>query len=563
MHVRSIVLLAYNLLRLLTWPLWAAIWRLRRRRFRWVRLRLHGTIEELPSRPSRLARLLIRRVEPRSVLGVRRLVEQIIADPHSVGLLLQIENLNASHATLTALRRELGRLRAAQKQVVCYLPLGGDQKELYVASIADRVLAMPHAGFTALGPLATRTYVAPLLQRLGIDMLVTAEGRYKTAAEPLVRDSMSAPEREQLEAIVATLLDEWIAGVSDRSALGGEGARKLLDTAIFGASEARALGALDGCAYEDELRTELALDVRERVPEHHVYMRAAQPMPSPFVPLHPAPRVALVRLVGAIGVRSGGRGIELHATTSLLRRLARDPQIAGVILHVDSPGGSALVSELLHREIAQLDEKKPVVTWMGGVAASGGYYLAAATRAIVAQPSTLTGSIGVVSLRPIVRRLFAELQLRREVVGLTAHADLNSLVRPPSDAEQALLRRESARFYDRFLDVVAHGRKRPRAEIAELAEGRVWSGRDAQQRGLVDALGGYEVARRELDRFLDPALVQRDPVLLEPPIRSSTPPFPAPADAILPPELEPWRDLIASVLGGERVFAYAWDIPAL
>lgn len=495
------------------------------------------------------------------MVGVRRLVEQILADPHSVGLLLQVEHLSASHATLTALRHELGRLRAAQKRVICYLPLGGDQRELYVASVADRVLAMPHAGFTALGPLATRTYVAPLLQRLGIDMLVTAEGRYKTAAEPLVRDSMSAPEREQLEAIVSTLLDEWLAGVSGRAALAEEGAKKLLESAVFGASEARVLGALDACVYEDELRSELALEARERVPDHHVYLRAARPLPSVFVPLRPLPRVALVRLVGAIGMRSGGPGIELHATTSLLRRLAHDTQIAGVILHVDSPGGSALVSELLHREIAQLDAKKPVVTWMGGVAASGGYYLAAATRAIVAQPSTLTGSIGVVSLRPIVRRLFAELQLRREVVGLTPHADLNSLVRPPSDAEQALLRRESARFYDRFLDVVAHGRKRPRAEIAELAEGRVWSGRDAHQRRLVDALGGYEVARRELDRFLEPALSQREPVLVEPPLRASTPPFPAPASALLPQELQPWRDLIAAVLEGERVFAYAWDLP--
>jgi protease-4 len=562
-RVRLIVLVAYNILRLLTWPLRAAFARLRRKPTRWVRLRLRGRVEELPPRAGRIARWLRKAgVDKRSVLVVRRLADRIGKDPQALGLLLQLEQLDGSHATLAALRAELSRVRAAGKRIVCYLPTGGDQKELFIASAADRILAMPHAGFTALGPLAARTYIAPLLQRIGIDMVVTAEGRYKTAAEPLTRDTMSAPEREQLEAIVRTLLDEWLAALSSRPPLADGGAARLLDTGVFGASQGKELGAIDDCAYEDELRRELALGAKEKVIDHDAYLKRTQPAPPLFVPLRPQPRIALVRLAGTIGSRAAGRGIELHATTALLRRLAKERQIAGVILHIDSPGGSALVSELLHREIEQLNAAKPVVTWMGGVAASGGYYLAAATRAIVAQPSTLTGSIGVVSLRPVARRLFAELRVHREVVGLTRHADIHSLARAPSDEEQAMLRRESARFYDRFLDVVASGRKRPRSAIAELAEGRVWSGRDAHRNGLVDTLGGYEEARAQLGRWLDLSGVAAEPSLLAPPVRAASAPFP---DALLSrsPELAPLCELLSLAAGGERVFAYAWGLPSV
>ena len=206
--VRFLVLLAHNVLRLLTWPLRLGWWRLRYKSSRWVRLRLVGTLEELPRERGRLERLRrgFKR-EPRSVATVRELVERLSSDSKVAGLLVHLEHLQASHATLASLRAQLLSLRAAGKRVVCYLPLGADQKELFVASAAERVLAMPHASFSALGPAAARTYLAPLLRRLGLDMVVIAEGRYKTAAEPLTRDSMSEAEREQLQELREITLD--------------------------------------------------------------------------------------------------------------------------------------------------------------------------------------------------------------------------------------------------------------------------------------------------------------------------------------------------------------------
>lgn len=600
--MRVLVLLAYNFLRLLTWPLTALYWRLRRQRPRWVRLRLGGSLEELPAERTRLSRVLQGwRKRPRSVLGVRRLVDRARTDPVLLGLLLELEHVEGSHATLSSLADELARLREAGKTIVCFLPLGADQKTLYLASVADRVLTMPHASFSALGPLAARTYLGPLLARLGLDVFVTAEGRYKTAAEPLVSATMSEPERAQLEAIVGTLLDDWTTRMASRAQLGRDGAGRLLEAGVFAAREAEALKLSDASCYDDELPRELGLKPRERVLDHDAYLARSTPTPRVFVPLRPRAVVALVRLVGPIGARSMGRGIDLHSTTALLRRLADSPRIAGVILHIDSPGGSALISELLHRAICQLDARKPVVAWFGGVAASGGYYLAAAARAIVAQPTTLTGSIGVVSLRPSAERLLARLQVRREVVGLTRHADLHSFARPPSADEQAILRHESQRFYARFLEVVAAGRKRPREEIAELAEGRVWSGRDAHAHGLVDALGSYAQARMRLDAMLRDVPCAPDPVLFTPSLRDQRPPPPSGAsssvwgalgpllhgdDATLdprqasaawhtlsawfgggdaaPPLASEWRalyDLLALASCGERVLHYAAHLP--
>jgi protease-4 len=538
--VRSTFRFAYNLMRLLTWPVWALWWRLRRQRGRWVVLQLRGAVDELPRPQKRVLRLLSgMRAPRRSVADIRRLCERIGGDPHAQGLLLRLERLDAGYATLASLRTELARLRQRGKEVVCYLPLEASQRELYVAAAASRVFAMPHAGFTVLGPLASRTYVATLLARLGIGVVVTAEGRFKSAADSLVRSAMSEPEREQLTAIVRVLHDDWVAALGAREQLGVAGAARLFQVGLFGALRARELGAIDACLYDDELLTQLGLDEREKPLALEGYLSRGAPLGRLWPRAQKKERVAIVRLVGAISERGGGAtnpGIDLHGTVAALRAVAAARHITGVILYIDSPGGSAVVSELLHREIARLDRKKPVVTWMGNVAASGGYYLASATRSIIAQPTTLTGSIGVISVRPVAGALFAKLGLQREAVSLTPFADLHGLSHAPSAAEEALLHAETARFYSRFLEVVAQGRKRSSAQIAEHAEGRVWTGRDAHAVGLVDVLGGYYEAREQLDR-LDGSVTRSadvEPVLVTPMQRATPalPPLREPLDPV-------------------------------
>jgi protease-4 len=541
---------------------------LRRAKTRWVALRLRGKIVALRSPRSAWLRGVLEELRPRAITvsEIRRLRERMAEDPHVQGLLVYVGHLDAGWATLAALREELLLLRAAKKQVVAYLPVGANQRELFVASAADRVLASPAGSFSALGPMVARVYFARLLQRLGLSVEVVAEGAYKTAAEPLVRESMSVNEREQLGAIVASLSETWVEGVAQRPKLGAGGARALFERAYFGAQGAVELGFVDSCHYEDELPELLAFEGRSRPREAPAYLRA---IPGPvLLPLRPPKRVAIVRLEGVIAEDASGRNVALRSATSCLRAVAEHPGILGVILYIDSPGGSAVVSDLLHREIQKLDAEKPVVAWMGNVAASGGYYLAAAARHIVASPATLTGSIGVISARPTASELLEKLSLRQEIVKQAPHADIHSLSRSLDDTERELLLAETRRFYARFLDVVAEGRKRSRDEIEKLAGGRVWAGRDAHAVGLVDTLGGYEEARAALDRELGERakLAHREPMIVQPVRRDVTPLAPARHAALdaliaLEPASEPLVSLWELCRGGEHVLALALDLP--
>ncbi|HEX6240907.1 MAG TPA: signal peptide peptidase SppA [Polyangiales bacterium] len=490
--------LLLNLYRLLTWPLWALLRRARRGP-RWVELVLHGGVDELAVSPPSGLRGLLARLRPASVsvAEVRQLAERLAADTRAEGLLVSLSGLRAGYATLAALREVFAELVARGKRVALILPEGGAQQELFVASAASLVAAPVSASFSLLGPLASRRYVAPLLAKLGLQVEVVAQGRYKTAAEALVREGMSDAEREQATALVETLKATLTSGLAARA---GDATEALFDQALFGVDQAQQAGLVDQIAYRDEFEQQLGLGDKERPASHRTYLRRTRP--RRLVPLRAPAKFALLHLAGPIGEVSSARSIGLKATYGALRALAERRDVLGVILHLDTPGGSATVSDLLHHEVQRLGRDKPVVAWMGDVAASGGYYLAAAAQRIVARDCTITGSIGVISAHLVAAELLARAGVRSDVVKRTPHADLASIARPLGDDERALLDAQSRAFYARFLQVVAEGRHMSVAQAAELAQGRVWSGRDAQRVGLVDVLGGYATARDELRTLL-------------------------------------------------------------
>jgi protease-4 len=236
------------------------------------------------------------------------------------------------------------------------------------------------------------------------------------------------------------------------------------------------------------------------------------------------------------------------------------------VLYVDSPGGSALASDLIHRELLRLREKKPVVTCMGDVAASGGYYVAAATERIVAQPLTITGSIGVIAGRLLARDLLAKVGVRTEVIRTAPHADMFSIARDADAEEQRILDAQVATHYDAFVRLVAEGRNRPLEEIEPLARGRVWSGAAARERGLVDRLGGLDAAIDEVRtrvkaservrRRLEPKLIHES--------RGPLPPIPPSATLAAATELVPDLLELARLLrSGSGVMFYATGIPRI
>lgn len=480
----------YDLVRLPFWPVWLLLRWLGRPRGTWVHARISDGLTEIDPEPrpwAPLARWIpaLARRRPTSVRRVAKLVDVLLDDPGREGLVLEVTALPGGWARIDALRRELARLRRGGKKVAVYLPHGGGNRELYLASVADKVIATEGAPFMLFGVGASSRYLKGLLDKVGVQVEVYRRAAYKTAAESVSADAMSEPQREQLGALLDTFDGALVAALSERPGLDEAKVRALFELGGASGKAAIEAGIVDAHAFEDELPA--VLGARGKlVPAGGYLARATARF---FAPLIRRPYVAVVPVHGAIGDAATGRGASRAALVPTLRRVARDPRALAVVLHVDSPGGSALASDLIHREVQLLAERKPVIACFGDVAASGGYYVAAPARSIVASRLSITGSIGVISARLVATSLLDRLGVRTEVLRRSPHADLVTNPRAADEAERAILEREVDAFYRTFVAVVAKGRKREEAEVEPLARGRVWSGAAAKENGLVDREG--------------------------------------------------------------------------
>jgi protease-4 len=323
-------------------------------------------------------------------------------------------------------------------------------------------------------------------------------------------------------------------------------ARALVDGAPYTGDEAVDAGLADETAYEDEIAGRLGEGGKKARVRHAGAWLHARTALRPRA-LRSAGVIAVVRVHGTIagGVDLPFRSMAIDEHVVSAVRIARaSPFVRGVVLHVDSPGGSALASDRIHHELAQLAAEKPLVACMGDVAASGGYYVAVAAHEIVAQPTTLTGSIGVVSARLVLDPLLARLGVVTEAVARGAHARLLDPFLSIGDDERRAIDREMERIYRSFLGVVSAGRRRSVEEIEPLAQGRVWTGADAHARGLVDRLGGFEVALEALRSRIGRGADRLRVVVVRPPRK----PFPI----LDPPERKAGR-------AGLELFAWIAD----
>ena len=509
-----------------------------------------------------------------SLHGLRRLIDRVAVDPRVRGLLLVVKSMRGGFASATSLRGAVAQARAAGKRVVVHLPHGGGTKEAYVAAAADRAMLGPQAVLAPVGVLSRTRYVRGALDRAGVVPTVHARGKYKTAAESLERTSMSDPQREQVGAVLDRLHAELVRAIAQGRAVDEVRAKAIVDGAPYVGEEAVDAGLTDAVAYEDEIPERLAKggskpSVRYAAP----YLAARDALRSRA--LRSAGAVAVVRVHGpitsAVPFALGPIAVDDRVISAV--RIARsNPFVRGVILHVDSPGGSALASDRIHHELVQLAAQKPLVACMGDVAASGGYYVAAPAHEIVAQPTTVTGSIGVVSARFVLEPLLARLGVATEVIARGEHARLLDPLLPLDDADARAIDREIERMYRAFVAVVAAGRKRTAEEIDEVAQGRVWIGADAHAHGLVDRMGGFEDALEALRSRIGRGAGKLRLVVLRPPAK----PFPvldpprrkaetlAAVAAVAEPLLRVAGldiRLLALAYGGERVLAYS-GVPA-
>lgn len=562
-----IVAFVLNLLRILLFPLHA----LRRGRAApagaWLTLTLDGPVVDLA--PRRLRWSLFRRLgrAPLAVARLRELTRAMAADPNVRGLLLEVRSLGAGPAVLASVRDVLSEIRAAGKDVIAYLPHGADNRSLYLASAARLVLVGPETTVAPLGFAAHGRYVRSALSRIGVEPEVFAKGMYKSAGESLVRDTMSDAQREQLGALLTTHHDALVSALAQGRKVARAVAVRWIDEAPHSAAVALDLGIVDGIAYDDDLDRFLAPEgaPARRVPAfRYLQLRGA----TRLRPLRRRPVIGVIEVHGPIvsQARFSLSRVAVEAPLIAAIRVARaDPRVRGIVLHIDSPGGSALASDRIYHEVLRAAEVKPVVAYLSNVAASGGYYIAAAADAIVAQRQTVTGSIGVIAARFVVGPLLERLGVFTDVVKRGARADLFSSSRRLDDDERNLFQRELDAFYQTFLRAVARGRNKPIEEIEPLARGRIYSGTDAHTCGLVDHLGGFERALHEMRDRLGEGGRGLEPVVITPPRHPLPPPEIVKIPAAIQAGMEslgltPMMETLSLGLdreGGERILAYS------
>jgi protease-4 len=349
------------------------------------------------------------------------------------------------------------------------------------------------------------------LERARIEPEFLRLGEYKSAIEPFTRTSLSPEARDALDAILDDLYEQLVTGIAEGRRIAPETVRTLIDKGPYRASEAKKAGLLDEVLYEDELESKLGEfvygnDVKPTVVEAGVYLRRARRRAPPPGAQFPFPRIALIPAEGLIRVgktrRSQlGRSVAAGTFVDALRRARDDDRISAIVLRVNSPGGSGLASDLIWREVRLARRKKPVVVSMGDVAASGGYYLSMPANWIVAEPGTLTGSIGVIAGKFNFRGLYEFLGLAKETIDRGARAGAQSDYRPFTKEERLKLQLELQAFYDDFVEKAAEGRKLEKAALETVARGRVWTGKQALAHALVDQLGGIVEAIEAAKRF--------------------------------------------------------------
>ena len=471
----------------------------------WVRVRLAPPLDE-----QRLPALPFQREAPLSLLDVLEILEAAAQDPQVDGVLLRLDGAPHGWAKVLSLRRAVERVREAGKPVAAWGERLGAE-DLLLGSAATRLWLPPSGSVALVGLRAESVFVRGLLARLGVEADVVRVGGYKAAGEMFVRDSLSPEAREQTEALLDDLYGELVDGIARGRGLDPQAVRERVDAGPYTAPAAAEAGLIDGCLYPDELEEAL-----ERLapppPEDRPGPRRVRVVDAPFygalrardVGWRPLvgdlPKVAYVVATGAIHRGRGFSGIGSDGLRGLLEKLARDPAVRGVVLRITSPGGDGLASDLLWRAVRVARRDKPVVVSMGDVAASGGYYVAAAADAVLAEAGTLTGSIGVVGGKLHAEELLERIGVTTEAVERGSRAGLLAATRGFTPDERALVRREMEALYTTFLDRVAEGRAMSRRSVEKLAGGRVWSGLRARELGLIDALGGPLEALAETRR---------------------------------------------------------------
>lgn len=453
----------------------------------------------------------IMNLKPQTKLGLDNIltcIEKAKTDDKIKGIYLNINDISSSFgglATAQEIRNKLKEFKATNKFIVAYNNMGFSQKAYYLASVADSIYLNPQANIWITGMGGEMTFYKNFLKKIGVEAQVIRVGKYKSATEQYFLEKMSDESREQNLAYTSAMWNQMAEAIAQDRDITVEKFNKLTNEfAIRKPQNALDHKLIDGIIYEDEMITMLKdlVGTKSKKKLNKISIEKYTKAPN-LNKTFSKNKIAVVYATGAIGFEQSPTtiGPELAQT---IRKARKDSTVKAIVLRINSPGGSALTSDIIWREIDLARQTKPVIASMGNVAASGGYYIACAADTIVADPNTITGSIGIYAL------LFSGEDLIKNKLGLTTDpigthkyasfgggypipmAPISS--RKLNKNERMIFQEFLNDGYDTFLSRVAAGRHKSKEEIHEVAQGRVWNAIDAQKHGLVDVLGGLETA---------------------------------------------------------------------
>lgn len=520
-----------------------------------------GLLESPPASPIEA----VRAVHVPSLRGIVEALHRAARDEQVAGLVAHVGAKQPTLAQSGELRSAVAELRAAGKPTVCwaetYGEMGPGNVGYHLATAFDEVWIQPSGDVGLVGVTAQAVFLRDSLDKLGVRTQIGQRHEYKTAADTLLRSSMTEANREMVTRLVESAMETLVRDVAAGRRLSEDEVRAAIEHGPLSPDEALARGLVDRVGYRDEVYDEL----RGRLGEVELkfverYGKGGLAQAGAAVARRGKPVVALVHAAGPIHLgRSSatplsGRSVGSDTVSAALRAAASDDSVKAVVLRVESPGGSYVASDTIRREVLALRRTgRPVVASMANVAASGGYYIAMPADRVLAGAGTITGSIGVLAGKQVIRETLERVGIRRETVSDGRYADMFSTDRPFDDDEWARLEGWLDRVYDDFTAKAAEDRGMPVEQLRAVARGRVWTGADALEHGLVDELGGLE---RAVEVAAARAGVRREDVELR------VMPKPKLFERLMPPDSSD-SPTAASVLGLDGPVGLGEGLPVL
>lgn len=436
---------------------------------------------------------------PKEKLGLNDLMANLKKaknDKHIKGIFLEVGDPNAGFATIEEVRNALLDFKSSGKFIYAYAETYS-QKGYYLATAASKVFLNPQGGMELKGLSSQIMFYKNMLSKLNIEVQIFRHGKFKSAIEPFMLDKMSDANRAQIETYLGALWGQMIAGISKTRNISEDDLNKMADNlSIKNPEDALSYKLVDELKYEDEVFSTIkkSINIKDEDKIHFVAFHDYTKAPD-----HHKLSKNKIAIIYAVGEIVSGKGDEntmgSESIVKAIRQARLDKNVKAIVFRVNSPGGSALASDVMWREVVLAKQTKPFIVSMGDVAASGGYYISCAADRIFAQPNTITGSIGVFGMLPNAQKALAEkLGITVDTVNTNKHSDVGTILRGVTPEEHEYVEQSVENIYDVFISKVADGRKMQKNQVDSIGQGRVWSGRDGLRINLVDELGGINEA---------------------------------------------------------------------